>query len=223
MFVSEITKSELVPIAQLSKKLVGTMYWENAFNLVADDLEPRIKNLRFIDSPVSAGTLGDMPYAVSGFYEDGDDDQPESVAVDVFYPRGGEVTWTPDLRKKFLRDIQDTIKHELIHKSQHSKRPSDMTGPDTGKDKRSQRTEYLSRAEETEAFAVNIADHLVRAKRSKKGALDLLRTVRNTAQMRDKVGKLLSPDLSGYIQDIGDNPKVMNRLYKKIFQYISER
>lgn len=220
MLITEITKTELVPIAHLSKKLVGTMSWEKAFELVADDMEPRIKNLTFTMIPVSAEQMQDMPFYISGYY---DDEEGERINVDIGFERGGSITWDNTNRKKFLRDIQDTIRHELIHKGQHSMRPDYMSGPDSGKDIRNPRTEYLSRPEEVEAFAVNIADQLIRAKRSKKGALDLLRTVRNTAQMRDKVGNLLSPELSGYLQDIGDNPKVMNRLYKKIFQYVNER
>ena len=220
MLLSEVTASTLVPIAQLSKQLVGTMSWEKAFELVADDMEPRIENLKFTMTPVSAGQMQDMPFYISGYY---DDEEGEVINVDVAFERGGSVTWNNANRKKFLRDIQDTIRHELVHKGQHSKRPDYMSGPDDGRDKRNMRTDYLSRPEEIEAFALNIADQLVRAKRSKKGALDLLRTVRNTSQMRDKVGNLLSPELSGYMQDIGDNREVMNRLYKKIFQYINER
>ena len=80
----------------------------------------------------------------------------------------------------------------------------------------------MSRTDEIEAYAMNIADELVR-KADKDGALALLRMANKTAQFKDEMGNLLSPDLFAYmgLWDFKSNHPVLKRLLKKVYQYIT--
>ncbi len=80
----------------------------------------------------------------------------------------------------------------------------------------------MSRTDEIEAYAMNIADELVR-KADKDGALALLRMANKTAQFKDEMGDLLSPDLFAYMAlwDFKSNHPVLKRLLKKVYQYIT--
>ena len=93
-----------------------------------------------------------------------------------------------------------------------------------GIDRRDINYEYMSRPDEIEAYAMNIADELVR-KAGKDGAIDLLRMANKTAQFKDEMGNLLSPNLFAYLGMWKFNSKhpVLKRLYKKIYQYITEQ
>ena len=56
--------------------------------------------------------------------------------------------------------ILDMMKHEMIHQSQARKR--DFEDHTSGSDTRDTNYEYMSRPDEIEAYAMNIADELVR-------------------------------------------------------------
>ena len=227
MLLSELTSQTQVPVAQLSRRLTGTQYWEDVVEIVADELEANFDNLRVFRINMHPKALPDMDFSVAGYYGDEDTDGDDRIAVQIMYPEDPEdsdyakITWNNENRKRFLRDIQDTLKHELVHRGQDTKRPS-YIGHTPGKDTRSTEHEYLSRPDEMEAFALNVADRLIQTAKSKKGALDLLRTVRTTADMKNKIGHLLSSDLKSYITGFADNPKVLNLFLKKVYQRITE-
>ena len=69
--------------------------------------------------------------------------------------------------------------------------------------------------------AMNIADELKR-KQGLQGAMQILRTVTKSSQLKDKLGYLLSPDLKGYIDEFDDNPRVIKALLKKIYQFLTK-
>jgi hypothetical protein len=114
------------------------------------------------------------------------------------------------------------LKHEFLHQKQA--RARNFEEPTMGKDDRDTSYEYMSRPDEIEAYAMNIADELVK-KADKDGALALLRMANKTAQFKDKMGNLLSPDLFAYMGMWNFNSKhpVIKRLLKKIYQYITEQ
>ena len=227
MLLSELTSQTQVPVAQLSRRLTGTQYWEDVIDIVGDELEANFDNLRVIRVNMHPNALPDMDFSIAGYYGDEDDEEDDQIAVQIMHPEDPEdsdyakITWNNENRKRFLRDLQDTIKHELVHRSQDTKRPS-YIGHTPGKDTSSTEHEYLSRPDEMEAFALNVADRLIQTARSKKGALDLLRTVRTTADMKNKIGHLLSSDLKSYITGFADKPKVLNLFLKKVYQRITE-
>ena len=71
---------------------------------------------------------------------------------------------------------------------------------------------------------MNIADELVR-KVDKDGALQLLRMAGKTAQFKDEMGNLLSPDLNAYmsIWNYDSKHPVIKRLLKRVYQFINMR
>ena len=116
----------------------------------------------------------------------------------------------------------DMMKHEMVHQGQARARNFELHSQ--GKDRRDQNYEYMSRPDEIEAYAMNIADELVR-KVDKDGALQLLRMAKKTAQFKDEMGNLLSPDLFAYMAmwDFDSKHPVIKRLLKRIYQYINMR
>ena len=83
----------------------------------------------------------------------------------------------------------------------------------------------MSRPDEIEAYAMNIADELVRKAGDKKTALKLLTMAKKTAQFKDEMGNLLSPDLFAYMAmwDFNSKHPVMKRLLKRIYQFINKQ
>lgn len=213
MLLNEITKPRDVPIAQLAKQLRGTQNYELVQDIVQDAFPEYEVNLQITDRLESGqGTI-------SAVYEPEDD----SIELDlVFSDDNDTITWSKENRVAFLRRLQDSIKHELVHRDQYSKRP-DYVDPE-GRDKRDSNYEYMSRDDEIEAYAVNIADELVR-KAGKDGAMQLLRIANKTAQFKDELGQFLSPDLFAYMSmwDFDSKHPVLKRLLKKVFKFINER
>ena len=106
-----------------------------------------------------------------------------------------------------------------MHADQHAAR--DYDGDSYGMDDSTTSREYYSRGDEIEAYAMNIADELER-KQGLEGAMQTLRTVTKSSQLKDKLGYLLSPDLKGYIDEFDDNPRVIKALLKKIYQFLTK-
>jgi len=119
-----------------------------------------------------------------------------------------------------INRILDMMKHEMIHQKQA--RARDFEDYTQGKDKRNMNYEYMSRPDEIEAYAMNIADELYR-KVGKEDAIALLRMANKTAQFKDEMGNFLSPDLFAYMGmwNFDSKHPVIKRLLKKIYQYIN--
>lgn len=116
--------------------------------------------------------------------------------------------------------VTNTLMHEMIHQLQYRLR--DFIEPPDGVDSSSSYSEYMSRTDEIEAYAMNIADDLIRYT-CKLTAIDLLRSINKAAELRDKSGCLVSPDLFAYMQlwNFNTSHPVIKRLLKKTYQYIN--
>ena len=152
---------------------------------------------------------------VGAFY---DDEEENDITVQLMF-NGQQVSWNSKNRKDFLRRLQSTIKHEYMHADQHAAR--DYDADSYGSDDSTSSREYYSRGDEIEAYAMNIADELKR-KQGLEGAMQILRTVTKSSQLKDKLGFLLSPDLKAYIDEFDDNPRVIKALLKKIYQFLTK-
>ena len=152
-----------------------------------------------------ADELGDIPFEIELYFSK-EDDQPMTIT-------------NPD---PLVNKIIEMLKHEFLHQKQA--RARNFEDPTPGKDNRDMNYEYMSRPDEIEAYAMNIADELVK-KADKDGALELLRMANKTAQFKDKMGNLLSPELFAYMAmwDFNSKHPVIKRLLKKIYQYITEQ
>ena len=153
---------------------------------------------------------------VGAFY---DDEEENDITVELMFSDEDTITWNAENRKNFLRRLQSTIKHEYMHADQHAARAYDSDS--YGSDDSTTSREYYSRGDEIEAYAMNIADELKR-KQGIEGAMQILRTVTKSSQLKDKLGYLLSPDLKGYIDEFNDNPRVIKALLKKIYQFLTK-
>jgi len=163
---------------------------------------------------------GDMN--ASAAYEQDDDEEgeiPFEITL-VFSDKEDRMTVTNP--KPLVQRILDMMKHEMIHQSQA--RARDFEDHSQGTDRSNLSTEYMSRGDEIEAYAMNIADELIR-KVDKDGALQLLRMAGKTAQFKDEMGNLLSPDLHAYmsIWNYDSKHPVIKRLLKRIYQFINMR
>ena len=210
MRLYEITEPRNIPIAQLSRQLTGTQDIED-ISLIVQKAFPDLNVDSLQNKQIDANTVN-----VGAFY---DDEEENDITVELMFSDEDTVTWNTQNRKDFLRRLQSTIKHEYMHADQHAAR--DYENDSYGIDDTTSSREYYSRGDEIEAYAMNIADELKR-KQGLQGAMQILRTVTKSSQLKDKLGYLLSPDLKGYIDEFDDNPRVIKALLKKIYQFLTK-
>ena len=210
MRLFEITEPRNIPIAQLSRQLTGTQDIED-ISLIVQKAFPDLNVDSMQNKQIDTNTVN-----VGAFY---DDEEDNDITVELMFSDEDTITWNAENRKNFLRRLQSTIKHEYMHADQHAAR--DYDGDSYGMDDSTTSREYYSRGDEIEAYAMNIADELQR-KQGLEGAMQTLRTVTKSSQLKDKLGYLLSPDLKGYIDEFDDNPRVIKALLKKIYQFLTK-
>ena len=210
MRLFEITEPRNIPIAQLSRQLTGTQDIED-ISMIVQKTFPELNVDSLQNKQIDTNTVN-----VGAFY---DDEEENDITVQLMFSNEDTVTWNTQNRKDFLRRLQSTIKHEYMHADQHAAR--DYDADSYGSDDTTSSREYYSRGDEIEAYAMNIADELKR-KQGVDGAMQTLRTVTKSSQLKDKLGYLLSPDLKGYIDEFDDNPQVIKALLKKIYQFLTK-
>jgi len=209
MRLYEITEPRDIPISQLSRQLTGTQDVKN-ISMIVQKTFPELNIASLQNNQIDTNTVN-----VGAVYDDEEDD----ITVELMFSDEDTVSWNAENRKEFLRKLQSTIKHEYMHADQHAAR--DYDADSYGMDDTTSSREYYSRGDEIEAYAMNIADELKR-KQGVDGAMQILRTVTKSSQLKDKLGYLLSPDLKGYIDEFDDNPRVIKALLKKIYQFLTK-
>jgi len=209
MRLYEITEPRDIPISQLSRQLTGTQDVKN-ISMIVQKTFPELNIASLQNNQIDTNTVN-----VGAVYDDEEDD----ITVELMFSDEDTVSWNAENRKEFLRKLQSTIKHEYMHADQHAAR--DYDADSYGMDDTTSSREYYSRGDEIEAYAMNIADELKR-KQGVAGAMQILRTVTKSSQLKDKLGYLLSPDLKGYIDEFDDNPRVIKALLKKIYQFLNK-
>ena len=165
---------------------------------------------------------GDMN--ANAYYDpDADEEGDPSIEIEMFF--------SPDDKKGVDVDnegfdiligiMSKTIAHELLHKSQFSKRGYVKSKPfkvSKGVDPEIAATqEYMGNSDEIEAYGHNIAVELMNNLGSRKKALTALR---NFVRIPPNV----SPDLYGYLIAFGmdKNHPVLKKLVKKVILYLRE-
>jgi len=162
---------------------------------------------------------GDMN--LNATYDPWDDEEeldPYRIEL-LFNPKDKRgIKFSQDTLEEIKHRLVDALEHEMIHSIQYQKRDFK-----TQRDYRSKNTEqeYLGNQDEIEAFAKNISSELLRHA-DKERAIDMLRSVNNTTELRDKLGNLLSPNLVGYLRawDFNTRHPVIKKLLKKVYNYI---
>jgi len=188
---------------------------------IATELENNIGDITRVEMELSPNVdKGDMN--ASAAYEQDDDEDGEIPFEITLVFSNKEDRMTVQDPNPLINRILDMMKHEMIHQKQA--RARDFEQYTQGKDSRNQNYEYMSRPDEIEAYAMNIADELVR-KTDKASAIALLRMANKTAQFKDEMGNFLSPDLFAYMGmwNFDSKHPVIKRLLKKIYQYISKQ
>jgi hypothetical protein len=186
---------------------------------IATELENNIGDITRVEMELSPNVdKGDMN--ASAAYEQDDDEDGEIPFEITLVFSNKEDRMTVQDPNPLINRILDMMKHEMIHQKQA--RARDFEQYTQGKDSRNQNYEYMSRPDEIEAYAMNIADELVR-KTDKASAIALLRMANKTAQFKDEMGNFLSPDLFAYMGmwNFDSKHPVIKRLLKKIYQYIT--
>jgi len=167
---------------------------------------------------------GDMN--LNAYYDPSEDeDEFEPFFIDlIFSPKDKTLAFEPQGVQNIKERIVDALEHEMIHMSQYRGRgfvKQRKHKPSSKDPKVAQVQQYLGNDDEIEAFAKNISSELVR-KADKDGAIQLLRMAKNTAQFKDEMGYLLSPNLFGYLGawDFNTSHPVIKKLLKKVYNYI---
>ncbi len=189
---------------------------------IRTELENNIGDIAKVEMSRSPNVeKGDMN--ANAAYEQDDDEEGEiPFEIELIFSNK-EDRMTINNPDPLITRILDMMKHEMIHQSQARKR--DFEDHTSGSDTRDTNYEYMSRPDEIEAYAMNIADELVRKAGDKKTALKLLTMAKKTAQFKDEMGNLLSPDLFAYMAmwDFNSKHPVMKRLLKRIYQFINKQ
>jgi len=224
MRISELTQRQSVNVAQLSRRLVGTMDHDE----VQAELEAALPGVVFTVRNSSEYNLGPDQVITTGYYDPPDDEDEDTLGVDLLFDNPeDEITWNNSNRKQFLRSLKDTLEHEMLHQDQERSRQ------DRGYDRDSERGDryvrdkaqpYLSVDDEIEAFAMNAADRLMRdARNDKKRAIDTLRTARNVDQIKAGMGATPDSDLARYLDSFQSGDPTLKRFLKKVVQFIQEK
>jgi len=221
MLLNEITQPS--DMQSLKQRLTSFSDWLTQGNHtpkeIATELENNIGDITRVEMELSPNVdKGDMN--ASAAYEQDDDEDGEIPFEITLVFSNKEDRMTVNDPNPLINRILDMMKHEMIHQKQA--RARDFEQYTQGKDSRNQNYEYMSRPDEIEAYAMNIADELVR-KTDKASAIALLRMANKTAQFKDEMGNFLSPDLFAYMGmwNFDSKHPVIKRLLKKIYQYIT--
>lgn len=222
MLVKEITQRDTYDITKLQSMLGGEQSRQQIATIVRkfaqDQTGERIKVSAHSSPAVDSGSMN-----LGAYYDPENDEDEEGHIIELqlaFSPKDKTVKWSEEGKEYFIHQLADALKHEMLHAYQHRNR--DFHPGRDGYDQRDSNYEYMTRPDEIEAYAMNIADELVR-KAGKDGALQLLRMAGKTAQFKDEMGNFLSPNLMAYFAMFdwrADHP-VMKRLLKRIYQSIN--
>jgi len=188
---------------------------------IAAELENNIGDITRVEMELSPNVdKGDMN-ASAAYDQDDDEDGEIPFEITLVFSNKEDRMAVND-PNPLINRILDMMKHEMIHQKQA--RARDFEDHTQGKDNRNMNYEYMSRPDEIEAYAMNIADELVRQV-GKQDAIALLRMANKTAQFKDEMGNFLSPDLFAYMGmwNFDSKHPVIKRLLKKIYQYISKQ
>ena len=151
-------------------------------------------------------------------WDDEDELDPYRIEL-LFNPKDKNgVKFSQDALEEIKHRLIDALEHEMIHSVQYQKRDFKTQ---RGFRSKNREQEYLGNQDEIEAFAKNISSELLRHA-NKEQATDMLRSVNNTTELRDKLGNLLSPNLVGYLRawDFNTRHPVIKKLLKKVYNYI---
>jgi aryl-alcohol dehydrogenase-like predicted oxidoreductase len=151
-------------------------------------------------------------------WDDEDELDPYRIEL-LFNPKDKNgVKFSQDALEEIKHRLIDALEHEMIHSLQYQKRDFKTQ---KGFRSKNREQEYLGNQDEIEAFAKNISSELLRHA-NKEQATDMLRSVNNTTELRDKLGNLLSPNLVGYLRawDFNTRHPVIKKLLKKVYNYI---
>ena len=211
MLLNEITKPSNIDTSKV--KLSGNMTYKQ----IAQSIQKAFPELK-----VEIETTSDLDVGEFSMGAEFDVDTKKIILYPTFSKKTNSIDWTDSGIVTFRTLLNDVIKHERLHSKQFARR--DYIDTSVGIDNRDANYEYMSRPDEIEAYAMNIADELIR-KAGKDGAIDLLRMANKTAQFKDEMGNLLSPNLLAYLAmwNYDSTHPVLKRLYKKIYQYITEQ
>ena len=221
MLIIEVTDPESVDIKPLAREIRGTQTFKQIADLVIKHLPMttvKIHKNEKIDS-------GEMN--ISASYNPDDDEEGGSTPINIdliFSSKDTDsVEWTKQGRKFFLFKLRDAMKHELLHMKQHRIR-NFHPGRDGYVSDKGTEYEYMSRPDEIEAYAMNIADELTRHV-GNKGAYKLIRMAGKTASFKDELGHYLSPDLMAYFAlfNWDASHPVIKKLLKKIYIYLQRQ
>ena len=151
-------------------------------------------------------------------WDDEDELDPYRIEL-LFNPKDKKgIKFNTTALEEIKHRLIDALEHEMIHSLQYQKRDFKQQ---KGYRSRDREQEYLGNQDEIEAFAKNISSELLRHA-DKEQATDMLRSVKNTTELRDKIGNLLSPNLVGYLRawDFNTRHPVIKKLLKKVYNYI---
>ena len=202
-----------------------------AYITMNDDLTPKLiaKKLKQTLRPLGVGEvaldyidsvqLNDMN--LNAAYDPWDDEEemdPYSIEL-LFNPKNkNKIQFDQDTLEEIKYRLIDALEHEMIHSLQYQRRDFKQQRDYRSKDREQK---YLGNQDEIEAFAKNISSELLRHA-DKEQAVDMLRSVNSTTELRDKLGNLLSPNLVGYLRawDFNTRHPVIKKLLKKVYNYI---
>ena len=221
MLLMEITKPS--DMQELKMRLTSFSDWLTQGNHtpkeITDELRDNIGDIANVEMMRSPNVdKGDMN-ASAAYDQDADEDGDIPFVIELYFSNKEDRMTVTD-PNPLVNRILDMMKHEILHQRQAQAR--DYEDHSQGSDTRDSNYEYMSRGDEIEAYAMNIADELKRQV-GKDDALKLLRMAGKTAQFKNEMGQFLSPDLFAYMGmwNFDSKHPVIKRLLKRIYQFLT--
>lgn len=189
--------------------------FERALSKLADKYLMEVSTQRSAQlDPENISVIGAYDWENDPEYDPEEGAYPIEIIL-VFSSKAKEISLPPGNVQEFARMISETIAHEWIHLEQARKRNFQIT---RGKKNYMHKVEnvllgsYLSRDDEIEAHAFNIANSLLDKFGSKHLSLRFLKS--------PKKGQLADHHFDLYLDTFGNQHAVTKRLYKKILFYM---
>jgi len=195
-----------------------------SFKSIADKLRRTLANAGLLTRVTfyKHDTIDSGDMNMNAVYDPDEDEQDEyAFEIDLLFSNNDSDITFSDAGVQNIKDrLIDVIKHEMTHQQQYRSRDF-IDGRKGYVTNRGREIEYMSRPDEIEAYALNIADELKRHAGSSEKAIELLKSAGKTAGMK-KLGYLLSPNLFAYFALFGFDTThpVIKRLLKKTVAYL---
>lgn len=154
-------------------------------------------------------------FYTEAYYYNNASDEEHMIEVIVNHHFSKDHVLPVAVAREILVQIYDATLHELRHRYQYRTKQTGSSFDDS-----SNFEAYLKDPDEVDAYAVSIAVELLRHL-PKTRVLTCMKRYSALAKVR-QYGVLISPSLHSYVSHFSSNPRILNKLMKRVYQHVIE-